>query len=190
MIALQDITRRQFFAVVAAAAALLPGCSAQTAQPAQSAQEESDGPAEKSIGDELAVSTKKGDVNVTVNGFDISQSLTADFQKYTQIDAEHACGVLMLTVENVSYEDKDNPGWILLDNYVLHVKDTEGVSLAPMHTGQAYGDYEASGAGAVECDQGEKVRVAVCYSVDPSLSSVDVVTIDKSATVHVDVVQA
>ncbi|MFU0811954.1 MAG: hypothetical protein ACFWTL_09935 [Atopobium sp.] len=187
---MRDITRRQFFAVVTAAVALLPGCSAQPSQSSQSTQKESDGPAEKSIGDVLAVTTKKGDVNVTVNGFDISQSLTEENQKYKLIDADHAWGILMLTVENVSYEDENNPGWILLDDYVLHVKDTDGVSLAPLHTGQAYGDYEASGAGAIECDQGEKIRVAVCYSVDPSLSSVDVVTIDNSATVHVDVVQS
>jgi hypothetical protein len=183
---MQDITRRQFFAVVTAAVVLLPGCSAQSSQ---SGQKESDGPAEKSIGDELAVSTKKGDVNVTVNGFVINQALTTEFQNYTQIDANHACGVLMLTVENVSYEDKSNPGWILLDN-MLHVKDTDGVSLSPMSTGDAYGDYEASAGGVIECDQGEKVRVAICFSVDPSLSSVDIVTVDNSATVHVDVVQS
>ena len=181
---MQNITRRQFFAAATATVTLLSGCSSQSAQ-----TQHTEEPVEKSVGDEFSVSTKKGDVNITVDGFEISQALTDEFHSYTQIDADHSCGVLMLTVENVSYEDKSNPGWVYLD-YVLHVKDTDGVSLSPMSTGDVYGDYEATAGGVIECDQGEKVRVAVCYSVDPSLSSVDVATVDGSATVHVDITQA
>lgn len=181
---MQNITRRQFVVIASAVVALLPGCSSQPTQPQQE-----DGATEKAVGDEISVSTKNGDVNITVDGFDISQALTDEFHGYTQIDAEHVCGVLMLTVENVSYEDKSNPGWVLLD-HVVHVKDADGVSLSPMSTGDVYGDYEASAGGVIECDKNEKVRVAVCYSVDPSLSSVDVVMVDGNAIVHVDVAQA
>lgn len=180
---MKTITRREFVMCIAAAAAMVQGCAAHT-------QQES-GPAEKQPGDELDVSTKKGEVKVVVDGFDISQKLTADFQGYTQIDADHACGVLMLAVENVSYEDKS----LGLDGYVdlekvLRVKDADGVSLAPMSTGDVYGDYEASAGGIIECDQGEKVRVAVCYSVDPSLEDITVETTDGGAVVHLQAAQA
>lgn len=185
-------TRRQFIAIAAIATTALPGCAASQGQ---AVPEEPEGPAEKSVGDVLPVSTKKGDVNVTVDGFDISQKLTTWFHDNTHdLDADHAIGVLELTLENVSYESKSLVSNKLGDcvdlDDVLRVKDGDGVSLDPMSTGLDYGDYESSAGGIIECDQGEKVRVAVCYSVDPSLSSVDVATVDGSATVHVDITQA
>lgn len=183
---MQNITRRQFFAVATATVTLLSGCSSQSAQ-----TQHTEEPVEKSVGDEFSVSTKKGDVNITVDGFEISQALTDEFHSYTQIDADHSCGVLMLTLENVSYEDSSIgiDGYVDLDK-VMSIRDPEGVSLAPISTGDVYGDYEASAGGYIECAEGEKVRVAVCYSVDPSLESIDAVMSDDSAIVHVTVNQA
>jgi hypothetical protein len=188
---MQSVTRREFMAI-AATAVMLGGCAAS--QPTQPTQPAQSGPADASVGDELDVSTKSGDVRVTVDGFEMSQSLTKEFQDYTQIDADHACGVLMLTLENVSYESKSLVSNELGDcvdlNDVLRVKDGDGVSLDPMSTGDDYGDYESSAGGIIDCAKGEKVRVAVCYSVNPSLASVDVETADGASSVHVEITQA
>ncbi len=127
------------------------------------------------LGDSIAVSTDKGDYNVVVNGFSTSKKMTEEKAKQGDLSDGEATGLLLLTVENVSYNDADISGSIELEPDVS-VVDSEGVTLHAENWSLDYGKYDGAAGGYVlNVKQGQTKRVAVFYSVDASETTVDVV---------------
>ena len=127
------------------------------------------------LGDSIAVSTNKGDYNVVVNGFSTSKKMTEEKARQDGSSEGEAIGLLLLTVENVSYNDTDITDSIELEPDVS-VVDSEGVTLHAEDWSLDYGKYDgAAGGYAHNVKQGQTKRVAVFYSVDASETTVDVV---------------
>lgn len=127
------------------------------------------------LGDSIAVSTDKGDYNVVVNGFSTSKKMTEEKAKQGDLSDGEATGLLLLTVENVSYNDADISDSIELEPDVS-VVDSEGVTLYAENWSLDYGKYDGAAGGYVlNVKQGQTKRVAVFYSVDASETTVDVV---------------
>lgn len=127
------------------------------------------------LGDSIAVSTDKGDYNVVVNGFSTSKKMTEEKAKQGDLSDGEATGLLLLTVENVSYNDADISDSIELEPDVS-VVDSEGVTLHAENWSLDYGKYDGAAGGYVlNVKQGQTKRVAVFYSVDASETTVDIV---------------
>ena len=127
------------------------------------------------LGDSIAVSTDKGDYNVVVNGFSTSKKMTEEKAKQSDLSDGEATGLLLLTVENVSYNDADISDSIELEPDVS-VVDSEGVTLHAENWSLDYGKYDGAAGGYVlNVKQGQTKRVAVFYSVDASETTVDIV---------------
>ena len=141
------------------------------------------GPAAASIGDEIPVSTKYGNLKVTVEGFETSADMTANSFSDTLTEGD-MLGLLLLLVENVSYEDQYNQNSIALAPDV-YVKDPSGVTLNPLSSSTDYGKYRGAAGGYAELPVGQKARIAVFYDVSPDMESVTVVAGNTSVDVPV-----
>lgn len=189
---MEDVTRRGFLGVLGIGAAAVAGCSSRQAAGDEGAVEEGPGePEERSadVGEEVDVSTKHGDLRVTVDGFETSEALREQEATFSEIPDGETIGVLMALVENVSYDDRYNPGHVGL-NGCMRVTDPDGVTISPMGMASPYGQYAPAAGAFFACVVGERVRVAVWYRMDASIEEVSVVFDSPRTTVRVPVGRA
>lgn len=121
------------------------------------------------VGETIPVTTKYGDLEITVNGFEISDYMTDQFARYDQVKDGLNVGLLLLTVKNVSYQYNDDYVSLSTDVYV---NDGNGVSMTPMSSSLDYGEYKGAAGAYFECREGQSVYVAVLYQLDPSTTEV------------------
>jgi hypothetical protein len=191
------LTRRGFISLTALSTLALVGCGSESSSTDDEESSSSDTadtpeeeqPTEAAVGDVVAVSTEYGDVNVTIDGFETSQSMTDDFRSYGEITDSEVVGVLMLVLENVSFDDGYNEGFVALDE-VFRVEDPDGISVSYMNSGYDYGQYKCAAGAFAECAIGETARFAIMYAMSPSITQVTVVFPDVNTTVPVSVGQA
>jgi hypothetical protein len=164
----------------------LSACSSSTTEQNQENEEQNTQSQEEktaSVGDEVYVTTDKGDLKITVEGFTISQKETNSFAQYNQINSGSDVGILLLKIENVSYNSSS-------DNYVsikndIYAIGPDGVTLNPMNTADNYGEYEGAAGAYFQINQGQTKRIAVFYQVSPSVTSITVKAGDTSIAVNV-----
>ena len=197
--------RRGIIAAAVAATLVLVGCSGTSGRTQEgqapveteeavedAAEEEGAGETEQvkldknqvSVGDTIPVKTDRGDLNVTVDGFVRSASMTEQWERYNEIpDGSSLCELTML-VENVSYDSGQRSESVFLDGYV-YVNDPDGITINPQSSAWDYGQYEAAPGYSLTCSVGQKKRVAVPFIVSDSVSEVTVVTSDHEVVVPV-----
>ena len=125
------------------------------------------------VGESISLTSDYGDMNITVDGFEISDEMTDQFSQYGDVSEGNKVGLLLLVVENVSYSDPYNDG-ILLDPTV-YVNDEEGISLTVMNSSLDYGEYMGAAGGFVPgVNEGQSKRVAILYQVDPEMENAEV----------------
>ena len=93
-------------------------------------------------------------------------------------------GILLLLVENVSYEDQYNEGFVSFSPDV-YVKDSSGITLSPLGSGTNYGQYASASGAYAQLPVGQKSRFAVLYDVSPAMDAVTVVAGDTAVDVSV-----
>lgn len=171
------------FAVALAFA--LAGCAGN-----QQSQQEKQPEEQKtaSVGDEIQVQTKYGDLNVTVEGFETDQATTEQYREYgdTWFDKDGTFCALTMTVENVSYENNDvTPADTLpLGNYVAALDD--GAEMEPLNTGNAYGTYTNALNGYLnDFPTGKKAKVALTYCLTDVPSQITAKVGDTEVTMDV-----
>lgn len=162
----------------------LAGCGSQQ-QGQQQAQEEQK---TANVGDEVQVQTKYGDLNVTVTGFETDKATTDQYRKIggSWFDKDGTFAALTMTVENVSYENKDvTPADTLpIGNYVAALED--GAEMKPLDTGESYGTYTNALNGYLQdFPAGKKAKVALSYCLTDVPSQVTVKVGDTEVTVDV-----
>lgn len=164
-------------ALVAVMAFALCGCSQSNNQSNDSEQTQEVNQEQEiqtaKVGESISLTSDYGDMNITVDGFEISDEMTDQFSQYGDVSEGNKVGLLLLVVENVSYSDPYNDG-ILLDPTV-YVNDEEGISLTVMNSSLNYGKYMgAAGGFAPGITEGQSKRVAILYQVDPEIENVEV----------------
>lgn len=185
-------------AFAAMMAATLAGCaSPEPGQPIADSQNASEqnqaevassaakpSPEQASVGDRIELSTKYGDIAVTVDGFVLNEKMAEDFAKYGQIQEGKTVGLLQLTVENVSFKMNDN-GDIPLSDFV-YAEDSSGVAMTVMDSAFNNGDeYRPIAGGYCTCQQGKTIRVAIPCVADPVTTEVTAVAGDYEVKVPV-----
>lgn len=163
--------------LVAAMAFVLCGCSQPNSQNDNSDKGQEVNQKQEiqtaKVGESISLTSDYGDMNITVDGFEISDEMTDQFLQYGDVSEGNKVGLLLLVVENVSYSDPYNDG-ILLDPTV-YVNDEEGISLTVMNSSLNYGKYMgAAGGFAPGINEGQSKRVAILYQVDPEIENVEV----------------
>ena len=167
-------------AIVAVFAFSLVGCSSQSpddqdSSTSEQSQEVSQEQETKtaSIGESIPLTSDYGDLNITVDGFEISEEMTDQFVQYGDVSEGNKVGLLLLVVENVSYSDPYNDG-IVLDPSV-YVNDEDGISISVMSSSLDYGKYTgAAGGFAPDINEGQSKRFALLYQVDPEMENAEV----------------
>lgn len=135
------------------------------------------------IGEVIPVSTDRGNFNVTINGFEDSQSMYDQFAQYEAIDDGLRIGLLLLTVENVTYDTGDYDTMFIEGD--VYVEDSDGITINPMNGAYDYGQYEAAPGYAFDCVQGQTKRVAVPFQIPEGLTDVTVVIGDNVVPVQI-----
>lgn len=125
------------------------------------------------VGDEVTVSSKNGDLIITVIGVETSEKLRDRFSRSGHVPDGKTVGLLLLTVENVSY-NQEGTDRIELDPNVTLVDPATGVTLTPMGTGTSYEDYQDATGGGTRLPVGQKRKVSVPYVVDSSMTKASV----------------
>lgn len=138
-------------------------------------------PAELNPGDVVTVGGKYGELKLTVDGFELNDTIR-DRYGNDEVGADNTIGILYLTVENVSYDDSYNPGYVSLDSEV-YLQDPDGVTLNPLSSGFGIGQYASAPGAFFYCAKGQKVRVAVEYVVPKNVESVVLVAQDAKVTI-------
>lgn len=152
--------------------AVLSGCSSQ--EPNQESSE----PKTANVGEEVPVKTDNGELDVTVQGFVIPESVNEYKEAYIDQDS-NVVGVLKLQIKNVDYELKNTTttstdGKPINISPDIYTTDSDDVSMEPMNSTTSYSNYEVATGGYYFSDKGRTDRVAVFYEIDPSLESVNV----------------
>lgn len=190
------VTRRWLVSAAMLSALALTGCSgrddvADTGTGGTSDAPELSEPEEQKagVGDAVDVTTEHGDLRVTVDGFETSERLRQEESTFNGMSDGETIGVLKLLVENVSYNDQYNKGSVSLEE-CMRITGSDGVTINPMSSASEYGQYAAAAGAFFDCDEGEKVRVAVWYQMDASIDEVTVMLHDPRTTVTVQVGRA
>ncbi len=146
-------------------AVVLTGCSGGNS--GDSSKSKSNEPEAANIGDVINVETSYGDLNITVEGFEANSSLTEqERQSVSTWSADDIFCALLLTVENVSYEDtKTYPSdTIRLNKYSYLLVD--GAAIEPLSSAFPYGNRTTALGGCVNnFPVGKNGKVAIPYCV-------------------------
>lgn len=118
-------------------------------------------------GKTVDVKTEVGDLKVDIEG--ISKSGWNSFD--TSIDKGDDVFLLKCLVENVSYNDEYNPGFISL-NICVSVQDESGILIQPYGTAYDTGSYIAGAGAFFQLPQGAKSKVAIPYVISKNTSRV------------------
>lgn len=155
--------------------ALLAGCSGASdnnetagSQTSSSAVNE-----EVAVGEPMTVQTGKGDLEITVDGFETSADMRERFSSFETIKKGKTIGMLLLKVKNVSYEDEINEGYVMLGSDVYPI-DAEGVSLDSLSMVYDYGEYSGAAGADFECGVGQAKREALFYVVDDDITEITI----------------
>lgn len=133
----------------------------------------------------IKVSSKFGDLEVTIEGFDISEKMTNQFSD--DVSEGQKTGVLKMIVKNDSIDTNQIDGIPLYE--AVYVNGEDGVSLTVLSSSIDYGKYEGCAGGYVDSiQQGQSKRVAFLYPVDANTENVEVNV--KGTVVSVPVEQA
>lgn len=123
---------------------------------------------EMPVGGVIDVETEYGSLEITVDKFVVRDGLTESRIESGHTASDEAVGHLDLTVSNISYQ-KEN-GKVDLSK-CMKVKDDEGFTLKPMNLGWDAGVYSSAAGGHFECPIGEKMKIAVFYTIPSNCSS-------------------
>ena len=146
------------------------GCSSEQSNTASSHQQDNN----IAVGDTATLATEYGDVEVIVDGFEISDDMTSLFLDNQGMSSEKKIGLLLLQVKNVSFKNTSSGPSVLLLDEMIFVNDNDGVSLTAMSQSLDYGEYEGLAGGILEISERRTKRVMLLYPVDPSLENVEV----------------
>lgn len=164
----------------------LAGCSSDSAEEDESTQtngsevtEDAASPSEEEpktaeVGEAIPVEAIDGDLNVTVEGFEDSNYMTTSGALSSVVFEGKHVGVLLLAVENVSYEYPDVSGqdhYVDLNPYVV-LKGEDGVGISVMDTAIDYGEYVGAAGAFFVCPKGQSMHVALLYQIDPGTKTV------------------
>ena len=190
--------RKEIVAAAMVAALTLVGCS-ETGEPSQTNQQigqtetdedansnqpvENEGAAptpkldrsSASVGEAIPVSTDYGDLNVTIDGFMRSASVSERERERGDLPDGMSMCILTMLVENVSYDSSHGSDSVFLDGYI-YVNDPDGITINAEGSAGDYGQYEAAPGYAFGCNIGQKKRIAVPFVVSDTVNEVTVVT--------------
>ena len=180
---MKAITRREFALLAVSAICAVPACSSQESGSAEASQEAATDatqeqekekePVQAAPGDAVSASTKYGDVTVTVDAFSIDSKTTESEREYGSLGDGLAYGVLTLVLENDSYSDPYNEGFVDLGN-AFRLEDADGVTIGESSSGWDFGQYSAAAGAFARCAVGQTVRIAISYVVDETIETVSV----------------
>lgn len=195
------ITRREFTLLAVSAIFAVPACSSQESGSAEASQgaatdttqeqekEQEKEPVQAAPGDAVSAATKYGDVTVTVDAFSIDSKTTKSEREYGSLGDGLAYGVLTLVLENDSYSDPYNEGFVYLGN-AFRLEDADGVTIGENSSGWDFGQYSAAAGAFARCAVGQTVRIAISYVVDETIETVSVHFPDSDTVVPLSVEQA
>ena len=178
---MKTITRREFALLAVSAICAVPACSSQESGSAEASQEAATGttqeqekePVQAAPGDAISAATKYGDVTVTVDAFSIDSKTTKSEREHGSLGDGLAYGVLTLVLENDSYSDPYNEGFVDLGN-AFRLEDADGVTIGESSSGWDFGQYSAAAGAFARCAVGQTVRIAISYVVDETIETVSV----------------
>lgn len=140
-----------------------------------------------SVGDTVSVSTKHGDIGISVDAFLDSSDMTSKFLSQGQIKDGQSVGLLELVVSNTSYSNTASSSqqyYISLPS-CLSVTGSDGVNLSVLSSGYDAGMYKMAAGGFFECKPGESERIAVPYTIANGMENVTVLAGNYSIPVAV-----
>lgn len=194
---MKTITRREFALLAVSAIFAVPACSSQDSGSAEAsqgaatdtAQEQEKEPVQAAPGDAVSAATKYGDVTVKIDAFSIDSKTTKNEREYGSLGDGLAYGVLTLVLENDSYSDPYNEGFVYLGN-AFRLEDADGVTIGENSSGWDFGQYSAAAGAFARCAVGQTVRIAISYVVDETIETVTVHFPDSDTVVPLSVEQA
>lgn len=192
---MKTITRREFALLAVSTIFAAPACSSLESGSAEASQEaaidttQEKEPVQAAPGDAVSAATKYGDVTVTVDAFSIDSKATKSEREYGSLGDGLAYGVLTLVLENDSYSDPYNEGFVYLGN-AFRLEDADGVTIGENSSGWDFGQYSAAAGAFAQCAVGQTVRIAISYVVDETIETVSVHFPDSDTVVPLSVEQA
>lgn len=102
-----------------------------------------------------------GNIIITAEGFERSQTMTDEFRSYGQVDDGYSVALLLLMIENESESGFEEYGTLAR----AWLEDADGVTLNPLSSGLDYGEYKSAPGFAFAVALGQTIRIAVPYQV-------------------------
>lgn len=107
-----------------------------------------------------------GEVKVSIDGFMMDKNYEGE-----------AFGRMLLKLENISYDDEWNPGFVSIDQFI-RVLDGTGMTIDPSSSCGDYKNYSPAAGAYAECSQGQKRRLCIEYLQDIKISYAQIMMTD------------
>lgn len=130
------------------------------------------------VGQEIEVSTEKGDVKITFDGFVVSAQNTGRAIESGEMTQNQEYGSLLITLENISFDDPNVNGpddTFVNTEYVYALCDMEGAAFGTFNSSWGYPGYEFT-TDLIEIEKGAKKRFEVTYAIDAGATELEVKT--------------
>lgn len=119
-----------------------------------------------SAGETVTANTELGEIAITINALKKS-----DWKERAEEEGDFFIGILECIIENKSYSDPYNEGYVLLDNFV-GVFDMDDIQKDTYSSSYDYKDFVSAAGGFFELAKGNKVKVAIPYSLSNNTEKV------------------
>lgn len=119
-----------------------------------------------SAGETVTANTELGEVTITINALKKS-----DWKERADEEGDFFIGIMECIVENKSYSDPYNEGYVLLDNFV-GVFDMDDIQKDTYSSSYDYKDFVSAAGGFFELAKGNKAKVAIPYSLSGNTEKV------------------
>lgn len=122
------------------------------------------------LGDQVNIATDNGEVN-----FSIDETSWTGWEEYED-SLKEGQDILLLNcvVENISYYDEDNQGYVSADDFIT-VEDDEGFRIEPYDSAWGGGEYDPAAGAFFELETGQKAKVGLPYLLSKDTTQIKVI---------------